>query len=70
MAEKSSHDEFSNWQIVRSRNNVPVRLTDERWHHIEARHPEMRDHKTQVLETIEEPDLIQEGDFGVLLAIR
>jgi len=25
--------------IVRSRNGVPVRLTDERWDHIARRHP-------------------------------
>ena len=30
----------------------------------------MRRHKTHVLETIGEPDFIQEGDFGLLLAVR
>ena len=57
-------------EIVTSKNNVPVRLTDERWSHIESNHPEMRLHRVQVLETIGEPDFVQEGDFGVLLAVR
>ncbi|MBI5788816.1 MAG: hypothetical protein HZA78_08190 [Candidatus Schekmanbacteria bacterium] len=56
--------------IVNSQNNVPIRLTQERWLHIVSRHPEMRLQQERVLETIEKPDLIQQGDFGELLAIR
>jgi len=56
--------------IVYSRNGVPVRLTDERWQHIITRHPEMLGLQEQVLETVSEPDLIQQGDYGELLAIR
>jgi len=56
--------------IVRSRNGVPVRLTKERWQHIVRRHPEMDDQRERVLETVAEPDMIQQGDFGALLAIR
>ena len=56
--------------IVRSRNGVPVRLTDERWRHVVGRHPEMNDQREQVLETLAEPDMIQRGDFGELLAVR
>ena len=56
--------------IVESRNGVPIRLTDERWSHIERRHPEMVGQRDRVLETVREPDLIQEGDVGDLLAIR
>lgn len=56
--------------IVRSRNEVPVRLTDERWQHIVRRHPEMGDQRERILETVAEPDLIQQGDFGELLAVR
>lgn len=56
--------------IVRSRNGVPVRLTEERWQHIVRRHPEMDDQRERVLETLAEPDMIQQGDFGELLAIR
>lgn len=56
--------------IVRSHSGVPVRLTEERWQHIVRRHPEMDDQRERVLETVTEPDMIQQGDFGELLAIR
>lgn len=56
--------------IVRSRNGVPVRLTEERWGHILNRHPEMGGLREKTLETLAEPDIIQRGDFGELLAVR
>jgi hypothetical protein len=56
--------------IVYSRNAVPVRLTAERWQHIMYRHPEMVEQRERVLETLAEPELIQQGDYGELLAIR
>jgi len=56
--------------IVRSHNGVPVRLTEERWQHIVRRHPEMANQRELVLETVAKPDMIQQGDFGELLAIR
>ena len=56
--------------IVHSRNGIPVRLTEERWQHIVRRHREMTDQRGRTLETIAEPDTIQQGDFGELLAIR
>ena len=34
------------------------------------RHPEISDLKERVLETVEAPDILQEGDVGALLAIR
>ena len=56
--------------VVRSRSGVPIRLTDERWRHITAGHPELADQRAPVLETLSDPDLIQAGDRGELLAIR
>jgi hypothetical protein len=56
--------------IVRSHNGVPVRLTEERWRHVVERHPEMGGLREQVLETLAGPDMIQEGDFGELLAFK
>lgn len=56
--------------IVRSRNGVPVRLTEERWRHIVVRHVEIDGQRDKVLETLAEPDMIQQGDFGELLAVR
>jgi len=56
--------------VIKSKNNVPVRLTTERWSHIIKRHPEMEGQKNNVLETIKEPELVQQGDFGEFIAIR
>ncbi len=56
--------------ILYSRNQVPIRLTNERWEHIRQRHPEMETQRDRILETVEFPDYIQAGDFGGLLAIR
>lgn len=57
-------------QIIASINGVPIRLTDERWQHIASRHIEMSTMREQVLQTISQPDVIQKGDAGELLAIR
>jgi len=54
--------------IVKSKNSVPLRLTKERWNHIVFRHSEMDSQKEQVLETVFDPDLIQQGDFEELIA--
>jgi hypothetical protein len=51
-------------------NGVTVRLTDERWQHIVTGHPEMAHERATVLQTLEDPNIIQAGDFGELLAIR
>jgi hypothetical protein len=52
-------------------NGVPIRLTRERWEHIVTGHPEMQTYYNQVLETLENPDLIQRDDStGALLALR
>lgn len=56
--------------IVHSQNGVPVRLTEERWQHIIHRHPEMDGQRQQVLETLAEPELMQQGDYGELPAVR
>jgi len=52
-------------------NGVPIRLTTERWEHIVTEHPEMQAHYNRILETLENPDLIQRDDStGALLALR
>ena len=56
--------------VIYSKNTIPVRITEERWGHITRRHPEMSTQKEKVEETISNPDIIQGGDFGELLAIR
>lgn len=49
-------------------NGVPIRLTEERLNHILRNHPEVE--KEKVLETLSNPDLVQKGDLGSLLAIK
>ena len=56
--------------IVHSHNGIPIRLTEERWQHVMHRHPDMATQRERVLETLVEPDMLQEGDFGTLLAAR
>lgn len=56
--------------IVHSHGGVPIRLTQERWRHIVGRHPEMESLRQSVVETVSEPDIVQKGDFGGLLAVK
>lgn len=56
--------------VISSKNEVPVRLTEERWVHIAGRHPEMAAERERVLETVAEPDVVYQGDEGALLAVR
>lgn len=55
--------------IAISKNNIPVRLTEERWHHISTGHPEIADYYFEILETIESPSIIFEGNNGGLIAV-
>ena len=56
--------------VVNSINKIPVKITNERWEHIVRRHPEMENQLDKVLETIENPPYILEGDYGELLAVN
>lgn len=47
-----------------------IRLSRERWEHIEQRHPEMAGYRAEILTTLAEPDCILEGDAGALMAVR
>lgn len=52
-----------------SKNNIPIRLTNERWHHISTGHPEMADFYYEIFETIENPIIIYRGNSGELIAL-
>ena len=56
--------------VVLSKNRVPIRLSSERWGHIERRHPEMKKQKDIVLKTVSDPDFIQQGDYREFLAVK
>ncbi len=55
---------------ARSKNGVPIRLTEERWFHITEEHSEMAGYYFEVLETIETPQMIYEGKSDECIAIR
>ena len=56
--------------IVTSKNNVPIRLTEERWFHIIEEHSEMAGYYYDVLETISNPNAIYEGKYDALIAVK
>ena len=56
--------------IVQSKNNVPIRLPEERWFHITEEHSEMAGYYFEVLETVTDPEAIYEGKAGECLAVR
>jgi hypothetical protein len=55
---------------VRSKNGVPIRLTEERWFHSTEEHSEMAGYYFEVLEAMEEPEAIYEGKRGECIAVR
>jgi len=56
--------------IINSVDEIPIRLTAERWQHIIKRHPEMTTEEDKILQTVCSPDTIQEGDYGTKIAIK
>ena len=56
--------------IIRSKNGVPIRLTDERWAHVSEEHNELAGLRLEVLENIFQPDRIVAGGHGEILAVR
>ena len=57
-------------EVVKSIKNIPIRLTDERWFHITEEHSEMAGYYFDALETVEEPEIIYEGNTGECIALR
>jgi hypothetical protein len=55
---------------VQSRNDVLIRLTDERWAHITENHCEMAGLRIEVLEAVAEPEMVLAGNAGELLAVK
>lgn len=54
-----------------STNNINIRLTSERWLHITYSHKEINPDKPElVLETIENPDAVLQGDKEEKLAVK
>ena len=55
--------------IVYSVNDVPIRLTDERWRYIANNKPYMERYFEEVLEAVENPTWVLRGYAGALVAV-
>ena len=56
--------------ITYSVNDVPIRLTYERWFHITENHDDLASYYFEVLEAVENPDIIVRGNKGSLKAVK
>lgn len=56
--------------VVKSINDVSIRLPEDRWFHVTEEHSEMAGYYFEVLETVEQPDAIYQGNTGECLAVK
>ena len=56
--------------VAISKNDVPIRLTEERWFHIVENHDEMAGFFDEVLSTVEDPDFVIQGYGDAVIALR
>jgi hypothetical protein len=56
--------------IAYSVNDVPIRLTVERWYHIVENHDDLAGHYDDVLSAVENPDVVLRGYQASLIAVR
>jgi hypothetical protein len=61
---------FNRFEIAISVNNVPIRLTDERWNHIIDGHADLANYRGDVLDVVQYPDEVRSGYGGALIALR
>ena len=57
-------------EIILSKNNVPSRLTDERWVHISEEHCELAGMRLEVLDPVANPLRIVAGGVEKLFALQ
>ncbi len=57
-------------EIAYSVDNVPIRLTLERWFHITENHDDLSGCFFEVLDTIENPEFLIRGNKGTLKATK
>ena len=53
-----------------AKSGLTIRLTEERWELITAGHPEIINLQSEILQAIENPDKILEGNNSELLAVK
>ena len=56
--------------IAYSINDIPIRLTRERWFHITENHDDLAGYYDAVLNVVEDPDYIIEGYKEAYMALR
>ena len=56
--------------IAYSVNDVPIRLTHERWYHIIENHDYLASYFHDILEIIENPEFLIQGNKGTLKATK
>ena len=56
--------------IIKSNNDIYIRLTNERWNHILDEHTELEGLKDEILRTVSKPEFIFEGKYGEFLAVN
>ena len=54
---------------VESINGYPIRLTEERWHHIVTKRPFMSGYMNAVLDAVENPEFVLRGNRGAKIAV-
>lgn len=57
-------------ETVKSVNNIPIRLTDERWVHIVENHDDLAGYLDEVLLAVESPDYVIKGYQEALIALK
>lgn len=57
-------------EIAKSINNIPIRLTNERWIHIVENHDDLAGYFDDVLLTVEAPDYIIKGYQEASIALK
>jgi hypothetical protein len=53
-----------------AKSGLTIRLPEERWQHIAEQHPELANLQPKVIQTLEDPDKILQGNDGELLAVK
>ena len=56
--------------IAVSVNEVPIRLTYERWYHITENHDDLASYFHETLDTVENPDIVVRGNSGSFKAAK
>ncbi len=56
--------------VVKSVNNVPIRLTDERWIHIVENHDDLAGYYDEILGIVESPDCVIKGYEVACIALK